>query len=72
MTTQNCETYDMTEDAIGLADFITKAIETHIPRDEAPVVYVYDAQGEMVTTATLERETLTDGSHVYNLRLGIA
>lgn len=71
-TTEVMATYDMEEDAIGLSAFIEKSVEAHIDEDQAPVVYVYDSTGDMVTKAVFERVTLTDGSEVFNLHLKVS
>jgi hypothetical protein len=58
----------MDDDAMGLAGFINAQIDA-IPNDDPPVVYVQMRDGARVVKASMVRETLTDGSHVYNLIL---
>jgi hypothetical protein len=59
-------TYDMNEDAMGLAPFIDDQFEAH---PEAVVVYVEDEKGRQATKAEWIKTTLTDDSVVYQLRI---
>lgn len=58
-------TYDFTEDAMGLGDFIVQMM-FDLPDNEI-VVHVADAEGRAAKEARFERETLSDGSTVVNL-----
>lgn len=68
--TENLASYDMDEDAVGLAIFIEEQVSA-LPADDAPVVYVQDQHGSPILRAVLEKQTLSDGSHVYNLVLHV-
>lgn len=67
MTTTILETYDMAHEAIGLADFVMDAAAGHGALRSR--IYVVLPHGGIVTGAAFERETLSDGSHAFNLRL---
>jgi hypothetical protein len=58
-------TYDFSEDAMGLGNFISEHWGD-LPDDEITVC-VFDDQSNCADSARLERETLTDGSTVVNL-----
>ncbi|MDW9491711.1 hypothetical protein [Sinorhizobium meliloti] len=66
MSTEVIETEELEMDALTLMDFLNKTIG----EDESLVaVYVQDDTGRTFERVTLVRETLTDGSEVFNLVL---
>lgn len=67
MTKRTIETNDLAMHAQTLSALI-QGVGVHgiTPFD---VIYIYDGQGNQITHARLEEETLTDGSTVYNLHL---
>jgi hypothetical protein len=60
-------TYNFNEDAAGLADFIVEQLAA-LQNDET-FVRVTNERGYDATHAVLERDTLSDGSTVVNLRI---
>jgi hypothetical protein len=58
-------TYDMDEDAMGLADWIGDRLRNQ----DSPVAYVENADGDQCVKAEWVETTLTDGSKTYDLRL---
>lgn len=66
--TETVATYEMEDEALGLAQFIKEQADLHTG-ETRPVIYVQDEHGRLATLARLQRVTLTDGSHVYNLVL---
>jgi hypothetical protein len=58
-------TYDMDEDAMGLADWIGDRLRNQ----DSPVAYVENAEGGRCIRAEWVEATLTDGSKTYDLRL---
>lgn len=62
------ETEKLEMDALTLGDFIKRHI-IDSKEDERTVVNVEDDEGRIFGTVSLVRETLSDGSHVYNLVL---
>lgn len=69
MTTQTVSSYDFSEDAMGLGDFIAAQMSRCDDESANPVVYVEDGDARKAYRADWIEETLTDGSKVYNLRL---
>jgi hypothetical protein len=69
MTKEVVATEVLEMDALTLGDFVTTHI-TNDHSDDKTVVYVQDDEGRIFERVTLIKETLTDGSHVYNLILG--
>ncbi|MDW9531915.1 hypothetical protein RWE87_13490 [Sinorhizobium meliloti] len=66
MSTEVIETEELEMDALTLMDFLNKTIG----EDESLVaVYVQDDTGRTFERVTLVKETLTDGSEVFNLVL---
>lgn len=62
--------FDMDEGAAGLAVDLLSILRDEVPDPaERLTVYIRDQDGHEVNGAVLERETLTDGSFVYNLVL---
>lgn len=59
----------MDNHAISLSAFIQEAVNDHVPAQSMTCVYVYAPDGGLILGAALERETLTDGSVVFNIRL---
>ena len=64
--TKTVATYDFEEDAMGLGGFICEQMDV-IPEEASPVVYVTDETGRAAVRAEWRRETLTDGSFVFEL-----
>lgn len=61
--------YDMSEDAMGLGDFITQQMEL-LPPNASPVVYVEDHEGRPAGKAEWVKNVMSDGSgSTYELRI---
>ena len=69
MASQTLSSEYLENHAISLSAFIQEAVSDHVPVQDRPVVHLYAPDGGLITQATLERETLTDGSVVFNVRL---
>lgn len=66
MSKEVIETEELEMDALTLMDFLNKTIG----EDESLIaVYVQDDTGRTFERVTLVKETLTDGSDVFNLVL---
>ena len=61
-------TEELEMDALTLGDFILQHI-INDASDEKTVVNVEDDEGRIFSRVSLIRETLSDGSHVFNLVL---
>jgi len=67
MTTKIIAKEELEADALTLLDFLQK----HIGENEKMVcVYVQDDDGRVFSSVALEKQTLSDGSEVFNLVLG--
>lgn len=60
--------YDMSEDVMGLADFINQQLDAN-KEDDLFVVYVELEDGTPCKKAEWVCNTLSDGSKTYNLRM---
>lgn len=66
--TEIIDSYDFSEDAMGLSDFLATAFaDKNIIRNDEITVCVFDDQSRNAASVRFERETLTDGSTVVNL-----
>lgn len=68
MSKQVIQTYNFDEDAVGLGNFICEAFnDNDVIHDDEIIINVLDGESRYAKSASLVRETLSDGSTVVNL-----